>query len=94
MKRQNYRHKAKMTGRRLEILKLMATDLSFQEIAEKIGITITYLYFQNWRLYCYLGVNNRYDAVFVAIQQGLLTKNQLSRKVKRELYGKNNEKRK
>jgi len=26
MKRQNYRHKAKMTGRRLEILKLMAED--------------------------------------------------------------------
>ena len=65
-------HKARLTPRRLEILKLMAKGYTNKEIPKIMGLSECNFKLQKWRLYCYLGVHNAEDAIFVGKDMGLI----------------------
>ncbi len=77
-----HKHKARMTERRLEILKLIEKGLNNKQIAKKMGMTLCNTKLQKWRLYCYLCVHNAKDAVIVGIQKSLIFKNDLCESMK------------
>ena len=83
-----YKHQAKMTQRRLEILKLMAKGYNNKQIARKMRLSLCHTKFQKWRLYCYLGdVHTVIDAVYMGLQMGLISKDILSEPIREEIYG-------
>jgi len=82
-----YKHKARMTDRRLKILILIAKGYNNKQIAKKMDLSLSNTKLQKWRLYCYLCVNTAIDAVFVGLQMGLLTKDILSEPIREEIYG-------
>ena len=58
--------KARITERRIEILKLIAKGFNNQIIAKEMKLSLSNTRFQKYRLYCFLGVHNAKDAVIVA----------------------------
>ena len=88
-----YKHRAKMTGRRYDILKLIAKGYKNKQIAKKLKMTISNTTYQKWRLYCYLGdVHTAIDAVYMGLQLGLLQEKDLSEAVRYEIFDNENEK--
>lgn len=82
-----YKHKAKMTSRRYEILVLMAKGYNNKQIARKLGLSLSNTKLQKWRLYCYLGeIHTTIDAVYMGLQRGLLNKNDLAEQIKEKIY--------
>lgn len=77
-----YKHKARITQRRLEILKLIGKGFNNEQIATKMKMSLSHTKLQKWRLYCYLCVHSASDAVIVGIQQGLIFKNDLCKSMK------------
>ena len=65
-------HKARLTLRRLEILKLIEQNYNNEQIAKKMNLSLSNTKLQKWRLYCYLGVHSAKDAVVIGKQKGLL----------------------
>ena len=88
-----YKHKATMTGRRHEILVLIAKGYNNKQIARKLGLTLCNTKLQKWRLYCYLGeIHTAIDAVYMGLQMGLLNKKDVAEPIREEIY--DNEKQK
>ena len=88
-----YKHKATMTERRRQILKLIAKGYKNKQIARKLGLSLSNTTFQKWRLYCFLGdVHTAIDAVYMGLQMGYLRECDLSEAIREELYGNENEK--
>ena len=90
-----YKHKARLTPRRREILILIAKGYNNDEIAKAMGLTLTNTKLQKWRLYCYLGdIHTAVDAVYMGLQQGLLDMRDLSEAIREKLYDRLNQKQK
>ena len=90
-----YKHKARLTPRRREILILIAKGYNNDEIAKAMGLTLTNTKLQKWRLYCYLGdIHTAVDAVYMGLQQGLLDMKDLSEAIREKLYDRLNQKQK
>ena len=88
-----YKHKATMTGRRHEILVLIAKGYNNKQIARKLGLTLCNTKLQKWRLYCYLGeIHTAIDAVYMGLHMGLLNENDVAEPIREEIY--NNERQK
>ena len=82
-----YKHPAKITQRRLEILKLIAKGYNNKQIERKMKLTLCHTKLQKWRLYCYLGnVHTVIDAVYMGLQMGLISKDILSEAIREEIY--------
>lgn len=77
-----YKHRARMTQRRYEILILIAKGYKNKQIARKMGLSMSNTKVQKWRLYCYLDVHCANDAVFMGIQIGMLSLKELSKSMK------------
>ena len=77
-----YKHQARMTERRRQILKLIAKGYKNERIAKEMGLSLSNTKLQKWRLYCYLCVNTAIDAVFVGLEQSLLSFKELSKSMK------------
>lgn len=84
-----HKHKARLTQRRLEILKLIAKGFNNEQIAAKLEMSLSNTKLQKWRLYCYLCVHSANDAVFIGIQKGLIFKNDLCESMKEVINGAN-----
>ena len=81
-----YKHQARMTSRRREILILIAKGYSNKQIAKKLGLSLPNMRFQKWRLYCYLGdIHSAIDAVYMGLQRGLLELKDLSEAIREEI---------
>ena len=90
-----YRHKARLTQRRREILILIAKGYNNDEISKAMGLSIMNTKLQKWRLYCYLGdIHTAVDAVYMGLQQGLLDMKDLSEAIREKLYDRLNQKQK
>ena len=90
-----YRHKARLTPRRREILILIAKGYNNDEISKAMGLSIMNTKLQKWRLYCYLGdIHTAVDAVYMGLQQGLLDMRDLSEAIREKLYDRLNQKQK
>ena len=88
-----YRHKARMTDRRLKILKLIAKGYNNRQIARKLDLTLCNTKLQKWRLYCYLGeIHSAIDAVYMGLQMGLLQESDLCEPIREDIYESENEK--
>ena len=77
-----HKHQARMTERRRQILKLIAKGYKNERIAKEMGLSLSNTKLQKWRLYCYLCVNTAIDAVYVGLEQGLLSFKELSKSMK------------
>lgn len=77
-----HKHKARLTQRRLEILKLIAKGFNNEQIATKLDMSLSNTKLQKWRLYCYLCVHSAKDAVIIGIQKGLIFENDLCKSMK------------
>lgn len=62
-----------LTPRQIKILKLLSQGFSSQEVSEKLGITYYTVTTHIKNIYNKLQVNSRSEAIYQAIQQGLLT---------------------
>ena len=81
-----YKHKATMTGRRHEILILIAKGYNNRQIARKLDMSLSNTAFQKWRLYCFLGeIHTAIDAVYMGLQMGYLHKNDLAEPIREEI---------
>ena len=90
-----YRHKARLTPRRREILILIAKGYNNDEISKAMDLSIMNTKLQKWRLYCYLGdIHTALDAVYMGLQQGLLDMRDLSEAIREKLYDRLNQKQK
>ena len=90
-----YRHKARLTPRRREILILIAKGYNNDEISKAMDLSIINTKLQKWRLYCYLGdIHTAVDAVYMGLQQGLLDMKDLSEAIREKLYDRLNQKQK
>lgn len=82
-----YKHKARMTARRREILILIAKGYNNKQIARKMGLSLSNTRLQKWRLYCYLGeIHTAIDAVIMGLQMGFLKEKDLSDPIKEDVY--------
>ena len=82
-----YKHQARITGRRHEILILIAKGYNNKQIARKMGLSLANTKRQKWRLYCYLGdIHSAIDAVYMGLQRGLLELKDLSEAIREEIY--------
>lgn len=87
------KHRAIMTERRRQILKLIAKGYRNKQIARKMGLSLSNTRMQKWRLYCFLGeIHTEIDAVFVGLQMGLLRESDLAEPIREEIYESKNEK--
>ena len=90
-----YKHKARLTPRRREILILIAKGYNNDEIAKAMGLTLTNTKLQKWRLYCYLGdIHTAVDAVYMGLKERLLDIKDLSEAIREKIYVRFNEKQK
>lgn len=90
-----YKHQARMTGRRREILILIAKGYNNKQIARKMGLSLSNTRMQKWRLYCHLGdIHSAIDAVYMGLQRGLLEIKDLSEAIREKIYERFNEKQK
>ena len=90
-----YKHKARLTPRRREILILIAKGYNNDEISKAMDLSIMNTKLQKWRLYCYLGdIHTALDAVYMGLQQGLLDVRDLSEAIRETLYDRLNQKQK
>ena len=90
-----YKHKARLTPRRREILILIAKGYNNDEIAKAMGLTLTNTKLQKWRLYCYLGdIHTAVDAVYMGLKERLLDIKDLSEAIRGKIYERFNEKQK
>ena len=90
-----YKHKARLTPRRREILILIAKGYNNDEIAKAMGLTLTNTKLQKWRLYCYLGdIHTAVDAVYMGLKERLLDIKDLSEAIREKLYDRLNQKQK
>ena len=90
-----YKHKARLTPRRREILILIAKGYNNDEIAKAMGLTLTNTKLQKWRLYCYLGdIHTAVDAVYMGLKERLLDIKDLSEAIREKIYDRLNEKQK
>ena len=90
-----YKHKARLTPRRREILILIAKGYNNDEIAKAMGLTLTNTKLQKWRLYCYLGdIHTAVDAVYMGLKERLLDIKDLSEAIREKIYERLNEKQK
>lgn len=64
--------KARLTGRRIEILRLMAKGYKDEQIGRVMGLHITNVKMQKSRLYNFLGVHNKKDALHVGLEKCLV----------------------
>jgi len=81
-----YKHQARMTGRRREILILIAKGYNNKQIARKMGLSLSNTRMQKWRLYCHLGdIHSAIDAVYMGLQRGLLELKDLSEAIREEI---------
>ena len=77
---------ARMTGRRREILILIAKGYNNKQIARKMGLSLSNTRIQKWRLYCHLGdIHSAIDAVYMGLQRGLLELKDLSEAIREEI---------
>ena len=72
-------NRARMTGRRLEILRLIAKGYKNEQIAVILKLSLCNTKFQKSRLYNFLCVRNQKDAVFMGLQIGLISFKELSK---------------
>ena len=72
-------HKARLTGRRLKILQLIAKGYKNEQIAIEMKLTLCNTKFQKSRLYNFLCVRTQKDAVFVGLQMNLISFKELSK---------------
>jgi len=90
-----YKHKARLTPRRREILILIAKGYNNDEISKAMGLSITNTKLQKWRLYCYLGdIHTAIDAVYMGLQERILDIKDLSDAIREKIYERLNEKQK
>ena len=90
-----YKHKARLTPRRREILILIAKGYNNDEIAKAMGLTLTNTKLQKWRLYCYLGdIHTAVDAVYMGLKERLLDIKDLSEAIREKIYEKKKKKQK
>ncbi|WP_276882775.1 hypothetical protein [Campylobacter cuniculorum] len=83
-----HKHKAIMTDRRFQILKINSQRYKNKLIARKLNLSIENTKPQKWRLYCYLGdVHNAIYAINIGLQMGLLKKSDLAEAIREEIYG-------
>jgi DNA-binding CsgD family transcriptional regulator len=61
-----------LTPRERELLQLLATGLSYQEIAEQLRIAVGSVKSHSHNIYAKLGVRNRVQAILRAVELGLL----------------------
>ena len=88
-----YKHKATMTDRRRQILILIAKGYNNNQIARKMGLTLSNTKLQKWRLYCYLGeIHTAIDAVYMGLQMGLLRECDLAEPIREEILDNETEK--
>ena len=88
-----YKHRATMTERRRQILKLVAKGYSNKQIARKLEMTLSNTAFEKWRLYCFLGdIHTAVDAIYMGLQMGYLQELELSEAMREEIYESENEK--
>ena len=82
-----YKHKARLTERRMKILTLIAKGYNNKQIARKMELSLSNIKRQKWRLYCFLGdIHTTLDAVYSGLQMGLLDKKDLSEIIKEEIF--------
>lgn len=82
-----YKHKATMTGRRHEMLILIAKGYNNKQIAKKMELSLCNTKLQKWRLYCFLGeIHNTIDAVYMGLQMGLLNEKDIAEPIREEIY--------
>lgn len=62
-----------LSERELEVLKLAAKGLTYQEAAELMGVTVNTVGTYTMRVYTKLAVNSRSEAIFEARQLGLMS---------------------
>lgn len=62
-----------LTGRELELLRLMATDMTIPEMAERLFVSIPTLKWHRANLYRKLGATSRREALATAVDTGLLS---------------------
>lgn len=87
------KHRAIMTDRRRQILKLIAKGYRNKQIARKMGLSLSNTRMQKWRLYCFLGeIHTEIDAVFMGLQMGFLRESDLAEPIREEIYESENEK--
>lgn len=90
-----YKHKARLTERRREILILIAKGYNNDEISKAMGLSMANTKLQKWRLYCYLGdIHTAIDAVYVGLQERMLDIKDLSEAIREKIYERLNEKQK
>lgn len=70
-------HKAKITARRIKILKLIAKSYNNKQIAQFLNLSLSNTKLQKSRLYNYLGVNKAKDAIECGLQIGLINLNDM-----------------
>jgi LuxR family maltose regulon positive regulatory protein len=63
-----------LSDREIEVLKLLDSELSGPEIADKLMVSLNTLHTHTKRIYSKLGVNNRRAAVRRAAELGLLSR--------------------
>lgn len=64
--------KARLTLRRLTILKLIAKGYTDKQIAKTMNLSDSNFKLQKSRLYCYLGAHKRKDVIAAAKEIGIL----------------------
>ncbi len=64
--------KARITPRRTQILKLMAKGYKDEQIGRIMNLHITNVKMQKSRLYNYLGVHTKKEALYVGLEKGLV----------------------
>lgn len=64
--------KARLTPRRLTILKLIAKGYTDKQIAKTMNLSDSNFKLQKSRLYCYLGVHKSKDAIATGKEIGIL----------------------
>lgn len=88
-----YKHKARMTNRRHQILILIAKGFNNEQIAIEMKMSLSNTKLQKWRLYCYLGnIHTAIDAVYMGLQMGLLKEDDLAEQIRENIHESENEK--
>ena len=81
-----YKHQARMTERKRQILILIAKGYNNKQIARKMELSLSNTRMQKWRLYCYLDdIHSAIDAVYMGLQRGLLELKDLSEAIREKI---------
>lgn len=64
---------AKLTGREKQILRLIAQNLANKQISYELGLSVYTIESHCSKIYRKLNVSDRYDAVEIATEMGIIT---------------------